>query len=60
MKAIKSYYNYQIYIAPLADRNPQKYVENIYKAKAKDYVKATHKLYHSKKNSSFIEIGILN
>ncbi|MCJ8274658.1 MAG: CocE/NonD family hydrolase, partial [Psychrosphaera sp.] len=33
---------------PFIDRNPQKYVDNIFKAKAADFVKATHKVYHNK------------
>lgn len=38
---------------PYIDRNPQKYVDNIYKANAEDFVKATIKVY----GSSVIEIG---
>ncbi len=30
---------------PLIDRNPQKFVENIYNAKREDFVKATHRVY---------------
>jgi len=44
---------------PLVDRNPQKYVENIYKADEDDFITATHRVYHSKENSSFIQIKIL-
>lgn len=44
---------------PLVDINPQKYVGNIYKAKPDDFVKATHKVYCSGKNSSVIELEIL-
>ncbi|MDI9871127.1 CocE/NonD family hydrolase [Flectobacillus roseus] len=40
---------------PLFDINPQKYVDNIYKADAADFIKATHKVY----NSSAIEVEIL-
>jgi predicted acyl esterase len=40
---------------PLFDINPQKYVDNIYKADASDFIKATHKVY----NSSAIEVEIL-
>ena len=32
---------------PFIDRNPQKYVANIFEAKEEDFVKATHKIYHS-------------
>ncbi len=38
---------------PYIDRNPQKYVDNIYKANAEDFVKATIKVY----GSSVVEIG---
>ena len=44
---------------PLIDRNPQKYVDNIFEAVDADFIKATHKVYRSKDNSSYIEIGIL-
>lgn len=30
---------------PYIDRNPQKYVENIYKADEKDFIKSTIKAY---------------
>lgn len=39
---------------PFIDRNPQKYVDNIFKAKAEDFVKATHRIYHDKNHSSSI------
>jgi putative CocE/NonD family hydrolase len=32
---------------PIIDRNPQKYVPNIFEAKASDYQSATQKVYHS-------------
>jgi uncharacterized protein len=38
---------------PYIDRNPQKYVENIYKANAEDFVKSTIRIY----GSSVIEVG---
>ena len=44
---------------PLADRNPQKYVANIYKAKASDYIKAEHRLYRTAKMASRITFGVL-
>lgn len=44
---------------PLIDRNPQKYVDNIFKAKAEDFVKATHRVYHGGANASFIEVRLL-
>jgi putative CocE/NonD family hydrolase len=44
---------------PLVDMNPQKFVENIYKAEKGDFIKATHRVYHDVKNNSFIEVGVL-
>ncbi|MCU4165469.1 CocE/NonD family hydrolase [Carboxylicivirga caseinilyticus] len=44
---------------PLVDRNPQKYVDNIFEALPDDFIKATHKVYHSTKNQSFIEVNLL-
>lgn len=40
---------------PLIDRNPQKFVPNIYKANAEDFIKATHKVFAD----SSIEMDIL-
>lgn len=44
---------------PLADRNPQKYVPNIFEAQDSDFIKATHRVYHSPELSSFIEVKVL-
>ena len=44
---------------PLVDLNPQKYVENIYKANDDDFVKATHRVYHQKADESYLEVGVL-
>ncbi|HTE33252.1 MAG TPA: CocE/NonD family hydrolase [Chryseolinea sp.] len=38
---------------PFIDRNPQKYVDNIYKANAEDFIKSSIKVY----GSSVIEVG---
>ncbi|WP_041615798.1 CocE/NonD family hydrolase [Spirosoma linguale] len=40
---------------PLIDRNPQKYVENIFKADVADFQKATHRVY----DNSVIEVQVL-
>ena len=40
---------------PLIDRNPQKYVDNIFKADAADFQKATHRVY----DNSVIEVQIV-
>jgi putative CocE/NonD family hydrolase len=43
---------------PLYDRNPQTFVPNIFWAKPGDYRKATQRVYHSAKQSSFIELPV--
>jgi hypothetical protein len=45
---------------PLVDRNPQKYVDNIYLAESDDFVKATHRVYRSAEHASSIEVGVLS
>ena len=44
---------------PLIDRNPQKYVENIFKAKDEDFIKAFHRVYHSSASATKIEVRVL-
>jgi putative CocE/NonD family hydrolase len=44
---------------PAFDLNPQKYVPNIYKADAKDFIKATHRVYYSATAPSFIEVDVI-
>jgi putative CocE/NonD family hydrolase len=44
---------------PIIDRNPQKYVPNIFEAVAADYQKATQRIYCSKQFPSSIELPIL-
>jgi len=44
---------------PFLDRNPQKYVDNIFNAEEKDFIKATHRLYHNDKDVSSVEVSIL-
>ncbi len=44
---------------PLIDRNPQKYVENIFKASEEDFIKATHKVFHASEHPSHIEVQVL-
>ena len=41
---------------PVIDRNPQKYVENIFKAKDSDYIAATQRVFHSKSLPSHIAV----
>ncbi|WP_102796048.1 CocE/NonD family hydrolase [Bowmanella denitrificans] len=45
---------------PFLDRNPQKYVGNIFEAKESDFVKAEHRLYHSNDYPSSIQFKQLN
>jgi putative CocE/NonD family hydrolase len=44
---------------PFIDRNPQKYVENIFRAADEDFSKATHRVYRSAERASCIELGVL-
>jgi putative CocE/NonD family hydrolase len=44
---------------PLVDRNPQKFVPNIYFAKPEDYQKATHRVYHSADYPTSVRFGVL-
>lgn len=44
---------------PLIDRNPQKFVPNIFLANDTDFVKATHRVYRSTQFPSRIEISVL-
>ncbi|HEV7349038.1 CocE/NonD family hydrolase [Telluribacter sp.] len=44
---------------PLFDRNPQKYVDNIYKADASDFTMATHRVYHQSDAASSLVVEVL-
>ncbi len=44
---------------PVYDRNPQKFVPNIFEAKEADYQKATQRIYRSKRFPSSVEISVL-
>jgi uncharacterized protein len=44
---------------PLYDRNPQTFVPNIFWAKPSDYRKATQRVYHAPKQSSFIALPLV-
>ena len=43
---------------PLYDRNPQKYVDNIFDAKPGDYQKATQRVWHTAGDASFISLPV--
>jgi hypothetical protein len=45
---------------PIIDRNPQKYVDNIFLAKDTDFEAATQKVYRSKKFPSYIALPTTN
>jgi putative CocE/NonD family hydrolase len=45
---------------PFIDRNPQRYVPNIFEAGASDYVPATHRVYRSAAHPSSIELGVID
>jgi uncharacterized protein len=44
---------------PLVDRNPQKFVPNIYTAKPEDYQKATQRVYRSPEHPTSIRLSVL-
>jgi len=44
---------------PLYDRNPQKFVPNIFEAKDEDYQKATQTVYRSAKYPSSVQVDVL-
>jgi putative CocE/NonD family hydrolase len=45
---------------PLVDRNPQKFVPNVYLAKPEDYQKATHRILRSAEHPTSIRLGVLH
>jgi putative CocE/NonD family hydrolase len=44
---------------PLYDRNPQKFVPNIFLAQPADYVKARQRVYHAPDRASFIDLPVV-
>jgi uncharacterized protein len=44
---------------PIIDRNPQKYVPNIFEAKPSDYIKTTQRIYRTKQYPSNVEIPVV-
>ncbi len=44
---------------PLYDRNPQKYVPNIFEAKPQDYEKATERIWHTPGEASYISLPVV-
>lgn len=44
---------------PVIDRNPQRFVPNIFHAKASDFQKATQRIYRSGRHASHIEVPVV-
>lgn len=44
---------------PLIDRNPQKFVPNIFEAKETGFIKAEQRIYHSSSNATYIELPVI-
>ena len=44
---------------PLIDRNPQKFVSNIFEANETDFIKAEHKIYFSAKYPTHIDLPVM-
>jgi uncharacterized protein len=44
---------------PIIDRNPQKYVENIFKATDADFTAATQRIYRSKALASHLKLPVV-
>ncbi len=44
---------------PLIDRNPQKYVPNIFEAKDSDFIKAEQRVYFSKQYGTYVELPVV-
>ena len=44
---------------PLYDRNPQRFVENIFEAKPDDFQKATQRIWHEPGHASFISLPVV-
>jgi uncharacterized protein len=44
---------------PVIDRNPQKYVPNIFEAKENDFIKATHTIYCNNQFSTYLVLPVM-
>ena len=44
---------------PMVDRNPQKYVPNIFRADDEDFIKTTQRVYHTPGHPTHLRVGIL-
>jgi uncharacterized protein len=45
---------------PIIDRNPQTFVPNIFEAKESDFRAATHRVYRSGPNASFVQVQVVS
>ena len=45
---------------PVIDRNPQKYVPNIFEAKDSDFIRAQQTIYCNSANATYIELPVMN
>ena len=44
---------------PLVDRNPQKYVDNIFKASEEDFISTLQRIYRTSKYPTHLKMGVL-
>jgi putative CocE/NonD family hydrolase len=44
---------------PIIDRNPQKYVPNIFEAKESDFIKATETIYCNQQYGTYVELPVI-
>jgi len=44
---------------PLIDRNPQRFVPNIFDAKATDYQTASQRVYHAPGRATHLELSVM-
>jgi predicted acyl esterase len=44
---------------PLVDRNPQKFVPNIYFAKPEDFQKATHRVHRAARRPTSLKLRVI-
>ncbi len=45
---------------PVIDRNPQKFIPNIFEAKESDFIKAQQSIYCNAANATYIELPVMN
>jgi predicted acyl esterase len=44
---------------PLYDRNPQTFVESVFRARPEDYRKATQRVHHAPGQASFVTLPVV-